>query len=341
MWTTGFRSAPRKGFGRAALRRIFGGLLGGLALAAAPMCWAQQWPTKTIRIVVNGPAGGSVDAVTRLVGTYLSQRLGSPVVVENKSGGSGLIGVREVLHAPADGSAFLASLDGVLTEVPHSVKVDFDPLKDLTPVVDLFGNGWMLVSNDTVPARNLADAVAWIKSQPQGVNYGSFSAGTISHLLGEQMAKAMGLRMNHVPFRGGADAMQAVIGGHVNLLFSGVFQALPHIKSGKITALGFTGPERSPFLPDVPTFKELGHPDLTAVSWIGIWARKDVPTALQERLHKEVAQILTLPAVREKIEAIGTNPAQPRSSAELARQMAADYQRAGAILRAAGVQPPQ
>lgn len=309
-----------------------------LLLAASPPSWAQ-WPTKTLRIVVNGPPGGAIDAVTRLVAAQLSERLGSTVVVDNKSGGSGLIGAQEVLRSAADGGTFLASLDGVLTEVPHTVKINFDPLKDITPVVDLFGNGWVLVANEGVTVKSLAELAIWAKQQPAGINYGSFSAGTISHILGLQMANSMGLQMNHVPFRGGADAMQALMGGHVPLLFSGVAQALPHIKAGKVHAIAFTGEQRSPFLPDVPTFKELGHPELAALSWIGLWARSGVPRELQERMHKEVAQILAQPGVRDKIKALGTNPALPRSADELIRQMAVDYPRAGRLLNAAGLKP--
>lgn len=338
MWKAEIKPASVRRVKRATLGRILGLLFSGMVLTVPPsLSWAQQWPTKTVRIVVNGPAGGVVDTVVRLVGTHLSERLGSPVIVDNKSGASGLIGVQNVLQAPADGSTFLASMDGVLTEVPHSVKINFDPLKDVTPIVDLFYNGWVLVSSDKVPAKSLSDVVAWAKKKPEGVNYGSFSTGTISHILGLQLAKSAGLQMNHVPYRGGPDAMQALMGGQVPLLFSGIVQSLPHIKTGKITALVFTGTERSSFLPDVPTAKELGYPELTAVSWVGIWARKDVPVALQDRLNKEVARILAMPDVREKIAAMGTNAAKPRSSAELVKQMAIDYRHAGAVLQAAGV----
>ncbi len=328
---------------RATLRDVSGviraALCGLVLVAASGSSSAQQWPTKTLRIVVNGPAGGSVDTVLRLVSVNLAQRLGTPVIVENKSGGSGLIGTQEVLRASPDGSTFLASLDGVFTEVPHSVKISFDPLKDMTPVVDLFSNGWVLVSNETVPAKSLTDAVSWAKSRQEGLSYGSFSSGTISHILGAQMAKSAGLRLNHVPFRGGADAMQALLGGHVNVLFSGVVQALPYVKAGKLTALAFSGPDRSPSLPNVPTFKEAGYPDLTALSWVGIFARKEVPAPLRERLHKEIAAVLAQPEVREKIMAIGTNPAKPRSSVELIHQMSVDSPRAELVLQAAGVKP--
>lgn len=340
MWKPKVQPAFDEHAQRSAPSRVIGAMLAGFVLCTAPvLSWAQHWPTKTVRIVVNGPPGGVVDTVTRLVGKHLSERLDSPVIVENKSGASGLIGVQDVLRSPADGGTFLASLNGVLTEVPHSVKIDFDPLKDVTPVVDLFGNGWVLVSNGTVPAKNLADFVAWVRKDPGGVNYGSVGAATISYILGVQMAKSMGLQLNDVPFRGGPDAMLALVSGQVPTMFSGVVQALPFINAGKLNALGFTGPERSSFLPDVPTFAELGHPEMTAVSWVGIWSRKDVPAALQERLHNEVAQILAMPEVRKKITEIGTKVARPRSSAELVRQMAIDYSHAGSVLRAAGVKP--
>lgn len=320
-------------------RRFIARGLGAVVLSSMASTVFAAWPTKSVRLVVNVPAGGSIDAVARLVGEQVSGQLGVPVVVENKSGGSGLIGVQEVLRAPADGGTFLASLDGVLTEVPHSVKVNFDPLKDLRPVVDLFSNGWVLVANASVPANSLAEAVAWAKSNPDGVNYGSFSAGTISHILGLQLGQSTGARMNHVPFRGGPDAMQALLGDHIPLLFSGVVLALPYIKSGKLKAYAFTDDQRSSFLPKVPTFKELGYPELTATSWVGLWARSGVAPELQTRLHDAVAKALAKPEVRERIEALGTNPARPRSSAELVKQMAVDYPRAGQVLSAAGVKP--
>ena len=318
----------------------------GLALPTAAwltprMASAQAgtWPQRPVRLVVNAPAGGTADVAARIIGEGMSTAFGQPFIVDAKGGGSGTIGIMDVLRAPPDGYTLLVSVDAAFTEVPHSVKVSFDPLKDMRPVADIYLGSLVLIGNDTVPAKTLPELLDWIRRQPAGTNYASYSAGTSSHYMGAQLAKAANVSLNHIPYRGSPPAMQDLLGGQVPLMFNGIGNVLPQLKTGKIRVYAIAAEQRSEFLPEVPTFKELGYPDLMSLVWMGLWAQPQVPAPIVERLHAEVARILAQPATRQRFKEIGFTPAAPRRSDELARAVQADYQRAGAILRNLGVTP--
>jgi len=318
----------------------------GLALPAASWlapraasAQAAAWPQKPVRLVVNAPPGGTADIAARILGEGMSAAFGQPFIVDAKGGGSGTIGIMDVLRSPPDGYTLLVSVDAAFTEVPHSVKVSFDPLKDMRPVADIYLGSLLLIGNDSVPAKTLPELLDWIKRQPGGVNYASYSAGTSSHYLGAQLAKAANLSLNHIPYRGSPPAMQDLLGGQVPLMFNGIGNVLPQLKSGKIRVYAIAAEQRSEFLPEVPTFKELGYPDLMSLVWMGLWAQPQVPATIVERLHAEVARILARPETRQRFKEIGFTPAAPRRTDELARAVQADYQRAGTILRSLGVMP--
>lgn len=311
------------------------------AAQSAPRADASSgaWPQKPVRIVVNAPPGGTADVAARIVGEGLSASLGHPFIVDAKGGGSGTIGVMDVLRSPADGYTLLVSVDGAFTEVPHSVKVAFDPLKDMRPVADIYLGSLVLIGNDAVPANTLPELLEWVRRQPGGVNYASYSAGTMSHILGAQLAKAAGVSLHHIPYRGSPSAMQDLLGGQVPLMFNGIGNVLPQLKGGRVRVYAIAAEQRSEFLPEVPTFKELGYPELMSLVWMGLWTQPQVPAQIVERLHAEVARILAQPATRQRFKEIGFTPAAPRRPDELARAVQADYQRTGAILRTLGVTP--
>lgn len=320
-------------------RRVLLAAAAGLAAASPLAAWSQAWPTRPVTIVVNGPPGGPVDILARMVGEGLAGALGQQVIIENKSGGAGSIGAQEVIKAAADGYTWLASYDGSFTESPHAMKVSYDPLKSLRPVVDIAFNGLVLAVSAEVPAKTLPEFIAWAKKQPGGLNYGSFGVGSSSQIRALQLAKATGLQLHHVPYRGNADAMQALLGGQLPMMFSGMVNVAQHHKVGKVRVLGFTGEQRSPFMPDVPTFKEQGLPTIVGQNWIGLWARDTMPAALRDRMHQEVSRVLSNPALRQRIEGLSTNPAKGRTPDDLARQMAADSAAVSALLLAEGITP--
>lgn len=324
------------------LIRTLGALstLGAGPLLTPGAAWSQAvWPDRPIRFVVNAPPGGTADIAARLAGEGISPALGKPVVVELKAGGSGMIGIQEVLRAPADGYTFLVSVNGVVTEVPHTVKFPGDPLKDLRPVADIFTGTLLLVGNPSVPARTFAELLNWVRSQPKGVSYGSYSAGTASHLLGVQLARATGLNFNHVGYRGSPPAMQDLLGGQIPLMFNSVANVLPQLRDNRLRPFAVAAPKRSEFLPDVPTFAELGFPEMIATTWIGLWATPGVPTAVTDRMHEELRKWLQRVEVRKRMLDMAATPAQPRSAEELARQNALDFEHTAALLKAIGYKP--
>ena len=197
----------------------------------------------------------------------------------------------------------------------------------------------MLVGNPGVPARTLPELIAHVKAHPGKVSYASYTAGTLSHVLGLQLNKAAGIDMLHVGYKGSTPALQDVMGDHVPLMFDGIPTSLPLLKSGRIKAFAISTPRRSALLPDVPTFRELGYPQLEAVAWMGLWCKPEVPAALQQRVREAALKALGQPGVRERLAEIGFEPGQPRPVDELSKSLHADYERMGALLKAIDFKP--
>jgi tripartite-type tricarboxylate transporter receptor subunit TctC len=312
----------------------------GLALAALPgLGQAQAWPSKPIRLIVAGPAGGSADIVARLVAEPLSRELGQPVVVDNKPGGAGAIAIGELLNAPRDGHALMVGVNSLVSEIPHVVKLRWDMAKDIRPVAELARGGLVLVGNPSVPAKNLAELVAHAKASPGKINYASYSPGTLSHVLGLQLNQAAGIQLTHVGYKGSTPALADVMGNHVPLMFDGLATSLPLIKSGKVKAFAVSTPQRAPQLPDVPTFRELGYPQLDALGWMGLWSAPEVPAPVQARLREAAAKLLADPALRVRMLETGFDVGQPRSQDDMAKGLKIDYDRVGAVLKTIGFKP--
>ena len=316
-------------------------LLAASALAlAAPLAHAQQWPTKTVRIVVAGPAGASADIVARVLADNLPKELGQAVIVENKPGGAGIIAVNDLSQSPHDGHTLLVGVNSLVSEIPHIVKLKVDMAQEIKPVAELSRSGLVLVGSPSLPAKNLAELVAYVKANPGKVNYASYSPGTVSHVLGLQLNKAAAIDMTHVGYKGSTPALTDVMGGHVPLMFDGVATSLPYIKSGKLKAYAVSSPKRSAMLPDVPTFAELGYPQLEATGWLGLWVKPDVPAAVQARLREAVVKVMSQPAARARLQELGFEaPGAGRTPEELSKGLAADYERVGAVLKSIGFQP--
>lgn len=315
-------------------------LLAGAALSMLGVpARAQAWPSRPIRLVVAGPAGGSADIVARLVAEPLSRDLGQPVVVDNKPGAAGAIAVGELLQAQRDGHTLMVGVNSLVSEIPHIVKLRWDMAKEIKPVAELARGGLVLVGHPSVPAKNFAELVAYVKANPGKVNYASYSAGTLSHVLGLLLNQATGIELTHVGYKGSTPALTDVMGGHVPLMFDGLATSLPLIKSGKIKAFAVSSPRRAAQLPDVPTFRELGYPQLDAIAWMGLWSTPDVPAAVQARVREVALKALADPAMRTRMLDTGFEAGLPRSQEEMAMGLRGDYERVGAVLKSIGFKP--
>ena len=294
-------------------RRRF--LLAAGAACCVPASHAQEYPTKPIRIVVPFSAGGAVDGPTRVIAQELSKRLAQQVNVENRPGAGATLGSESVARAAADGyTLLLASQTNAISATLYP-KLNFQPLDDFAPISLLGREPAVLVVNPKLPVRSVAELIAYLKERPGQIDYASSGNGSGQHLFAAQFLSLAGLRMNHIPYRGSAQATTDLIGGQVMLAMPGIAGMLGHIRSGKLQALAVTSAQRSPQLPDVPTLAEAGVPAMVAYVWLGLLAPKGTPAAIIERLNREVQAALASPEVKTymavaSIEALGSSPTE-------------------------------
>jgi tripartite-type tricarboxylate transporter receptor subunit TctC len=331
---------------RFARRRRFNLRLLGLAAAAGtggllvPRAQAQgKWPEKTVRIVAAGPAGGSADIVARLLADQLSKVVGQQVIVDPRPGAGGVLAVNELSLAARDGHTLLVGVDSLVSEIPHILKLSVTMASEIKPVSEVARGGLVLVGNAALPAKTLPELIAYVKAHPGSVNVASYSAGTRSHVMGLLLNKAAGIDMTHVGYKGSTPALQDLMGGHVQLMFDGMATSIPLIKGGRIKAFAVSTPKRSPLLPDVPTFTELGYPQLESVAWMGLWVKPDLPAPLQAQIREAALKALATPAARDRLQDVGFEPPQPRTPDELSASLKADYERVGGVLKSIGFKP--
>jgi tripartite-type tricarboxylate transporter receptor subunit TctC len=243
--------------------------------------------------------------------------------------------------APADGYTLYVALNATVTEIPHVVRVRYDAFKDIKPLVEMCGAGLLFVANPSVPGKTLADAVAYVKANPNKISYASYSAGTISQTLGLELNKAAGLTMTHVPYRGSAPGLQDVMAGHVPFMFDGPASTLPMVKAGKVKVLAVSGPKRNPALPEVPTFAEQGYPSLEETATIVLWSRPMVPADVQAKVRDTALKVLAQPAFKARLLEFGLDQGSGATPEELTKQMRTAYDKQGATLRALGVNPQE
>lgn len=300
---------------------------------------AQAFPSKPLRLIAAGPAGATADLIGRLVADPLARALGQSAIVEPKPGAAGALAVSDLVQSPHDGHTLLVGVSSLVSEIPHIVKLRLDMAKELRPVAELARGGLVLVGHPGLSARNLAELIAYVKARPGQVNVASYSPGTMSHVLGLLLNQAAGIDLQHVGYKGSTPALTDVMGGHVPLMFDGIGTSLPLIRSGKVRAYAVSLPKRSPVLPEVPTFTELGYPSLEALSWMGLWCSPDVPAAAQARVRDAALAALQLPAVRSRLQELGFEVGSTRSPDELTAGLKAEYERVGAVLRSIGFKP--
>ncbi|MFT3820056.1 MAG: tripartite tricarboxylate transporter substrate binding protein [Rubrivivax sp.] len=299
-------------------RRWFGLLLSALCAAAS----ADTYPSRPIQMIVPFPAGGVTDLGARLVAKALSERLKQPVVVDNRAGASGRIGTEAAARAQPDGYMLLYGLSvthGMLMASTH--KPNYDPVQSFTPIAPLFWYGPVLICNPAVPAKNVAELVAHAKRQPDGLRYASAGIGSGVHFTMEHFAALAGIKTLHVPYRGGAPALQAVIGGQVDCTIDGA--AKPHVQSGAVRAIASTGAKRDAMFPDVPTLAEAGIAGFDMTIWQALFAPAGLPPEIAARLREAVKQAVAAPGFAEQALSYGLNP-MPGSAADLEKMIGAE-----------------
>jgi len=276
---------------------------------------ADDFPSRPLRVIVPFSPGGAVDGPMRLIAQHLSQRLGQPVVVENKPGAGATIGTDVVAKAAPDGyTLLLASQTNAISATLYS-NLPFDPIEDFTPVALIGREPGVVVVNPAVPVTSLQQLIAYVKERPGQIDYASSGNGSGQHLFAALLASRTGMKMNHVPYRGSGQATTDLLGGVVAMSIPGTAGMVGHIKAGKLRALAVTGAARSPQLPDVPTVMEAGVPDYEAYVWMGLLAPKGTPPAIVQRLNREVLAVLVQEDVKKYmatagIEIVGSTPAE-------------------------------
>jgi tripartite-type tricarboxylate transporter receptor subunit TctC len=318
-------------------RRAAGaGLLSVVASAAAPNARAQAYPSKPIRIVVPTGAGGITDIVARIVGARLSERVGQPVMIDNRTGASGIIGTEVAARAAPDGYTLLMVYPSHPVNPTLKKQLPYDTLRDFTGVTTLTTVSLVLLVPPSLPVKNVEELIALAKKER--VTFASVGAGSLAHLGAELFRSKTGIEMTQVPYRSAPAAQQALMSGEVNVFFDTPITAVPLVKDGRLRALGVSTLKRSPLLPDVPTIAEAGVPGYEVLGWNGILVPSATPMPIVHKLNSELRAVLAEPDVRAKLEQQGAEPA-PMEQSAFAKLIRDDVNKWGELIRAAGIQP--
>ncbi len=304
--------------------------IAALVLAAATAAaHAQSWPTKPVRFIVAFSPGGSLDFVTRSIAERMSQDLGQSVVVENRPGANGNVAAAYVAKQPADGYIVLSSADALLSSA-HLYKLDYDALKDLQPVIQFTRQPLVLAVHPSLGVNSVAELIAAAKKSP-GLAYATSGAGSGQHIVGEWLAKLAGIKLTHVPYKGGGQAIVDLVGGQVKIGSLGNTPVMPHYRAGKLKIIAQTTARRSPSLSEVPTYKESGI-ELEMDQWLGLLVPAGTPKEVVQRLNASAAKALQAPAIREKLGPQGLEVVA-HSVAEFERQYRGDYEKFGKLIK--------
>ena len=279
-----------------------------LGITACGLALAQTdgYPRKPIRIVVPYAPGGPADILSRLIGLRLNEAWKQPVIVDNRPGGNTIIGAEIVARAQPDGYTLLVTYVGTLAINPSLYqKLPYDPIRDFAPITVIATLPLILVVTPSLPANSVKELIALAKSQPEKLTYSSGGVGQASHLAAELFQTVTGTKMTHVPYKGNAPAVADVVGGHISMIFDGMSSSLPHVRSGRLKALGITTAKRSASIPELNTVEEAGVPGFDVGSWVGLLGTAGTPQPIIAMLNREVVRILQLPESRERLFAMG------------------------------------
>jgi tripartite-type tricarboxylate transporter receptor subunit TctC len=318
-------------------RRQFGALAAGVALASPLATLAQgTFPNRPIRLVVGLAAGGSLDGQARSVARRLTEIAGVQVIVDNKPGASMMLSASEVMRAPADGYTLLYAPSSVFAQNPHTLSsVPYDPFKDFTPITLAARGPLVLTVHQSLPVHNVKDLVAWAKANPGKLNFASFGTGTSSHIYAMAFAKAVGIDITHVPYKGTADAARDLLEGRVQAYFDAAPTAIQNAAGGRIRMIAVAAPKRMPAAPEVPTFTEQGVAGMDLTSWIAIVGPAGMPRDIQAKLNTMLVQTLNSQDVKDFI-AKGAYEASPGTPAELMQEMHVAYDKWGQMVKSIG-----
>jgi len=306
---------------------------------AWPAIAQDGYPTKPVRLIAPFPPGGTTDVLCRLIAQKLSTAFGRQVIVDNRPGAAGSIGHDVAAKAPADGYTLLLTTKGGLVINPYLYKkLPFDPLHDFEMITIVIGAGPVLVVHPSVPARNVRDLIALAKKRPGQLNYGSGGVGTTAHIVGEYLQTIAGIKMVHVPYKGGAVALIDLVGGQTDLQFGDMVPSVPLIRSGKVRGLAVTTEQRSGALPDIPTMAESGIKEPFPSQWWGIAAPRGTPRTIVDRVNAEMAKIVKASDVIERFESLGVF-GQHTTPEQMLQIVKAEGPPMGKLLKAAGIQP--
>jgi len=283
-----------------------------IALAAALGCasaaQAQSYPVKPLRIIVPVAPGGGLDFVTRLIGPRLTEVLGQQIIVENRPGGGSTIGIEHGIRAAPDGYTLLM-VSPTYSINPSLYPIKFDPVADFTPVIEVARNPYVIAVHPSLPVRTTRELIALAKTRPTQITYGSSGQGTIVHLTTELFLHMAGVKMTHVPYKGGGPALQDLIAGHIQLVFATSQTSLPQVKAGRLRALAVTTPARIAAEPSLPTVGESGVPGYAVTNWLALIGPKGLPRAIVDRLNGEAAKILNQKEFEDRLQAAGVSAA--------------------------------
>ncbi len=307
-------------------------LLTAVAIAAAAQ--AETFPNRTMRIIVPYAPGGSIDLTARVIAKNLQEAVGQNVIVENKPGANGAIGIEDLIRSAPDGHTLIILSDSPVTINVHLSRVNYDPLTDLVPISKVVSSPLILTANANAGIASIADLVAAAKAKP--LSYGVAGLGSSSYLAGELLKRELGLTMQPVTYRGGAPAAAAIASGEVPFGLTDTGAVLPMIGSGQVVALGVAEPVRSRSMPNIPTLREAGVPNFSAMSWLALFAPRGTPDDRIARLNAEIAKIMALPDAQKVLLAAGLEPA-PNSPSEMRRIIEADYAKWGQLIMALGL----
>ena len=276
-------------------------LFGVFALPVA----GQSYPSKPIRFVIPYAAGGNTDVLARIIGQKLTETMGQPVIADNRPGIDGVLGMALVSRSAPDGYTFLMVSSSLAINTAMGMKLSYDPLRDLAPITQTASQQLILVVHPSVPVKNVAELVAYAKSSKSGLNYGSSSSAT--QLATELLNALAGIKMVHIPYKGAAPMITDLVGGQIQLSLSPSLVAIPHIKGGKLRAIGLGDSKRSSFMPDLPTIAESGVPGYQATIWTGVLAPAKTPKPIIDRLNKEIVKIVRSPELTERMVQFGSD----------------------------------
>ena len=310
-----------------------------LAAAAVAPTAAQSWPAKGITVVSPFAPGGANDLIARTMSARLAEALGVPVTVENRGGAGATVGTAHVARAAPDGYTLLVAGQSSLAFAPHLYsKLPYDSLRDFAPIMNVALGPYALTVNASVPAKSVADLLKIARSKKQALTFATSGAGSVSHLTMETLATTAGIDIVHVAYKGGAQAITDLVGGHVDLMFDVLPASLPYVKSGRLRALAITSAQRSTLVPDLPTVAESGLEGFLAITWNGILLPSNTPRDIVMRLHQSLQHAVLGPGAKERYAAIGTDAVMntPEEFADFIRTETAKWAKVAA---AAGIKP--